>query len=255
MNESILEKIEAVYRFFGCANERPRQTVISPDGHTLNSAGTNTNVLLNDLELLEHVAADPNLGNIIRDCDNLLEKIANRSRLLESITEVDANFDKIAIDSDRTLLGLTLYHYLASGGPALTGEKESVNTISSLASMASATPIWQSGMIQVSSAILRMNLVFTFFRGDSVKSALDTINPNPNSFLDLYRRLFNHEYVRHARNAFAHGHIRLIFAGVYIKDRSFSTLLTPGMIEKLSMWIWMFYYDLFIVYTKRRNSY
>jgi hypothetical protein len=254
MNATIQKRVEGIYRVFGCNNEQPLRTVIpsGEDALTLDDEKS-VQVISREIELLERIAGDSAIGQFVRDCDTLLEEIANRASLEESISEVDAHFDDLAIDFDRTFLGLTLYDQLASIDPKTPGKMPRSPFRRSMAS-GTVSPTWAAGVSQVSSLILRLYLVLTFFRGDVVTNALRSLTLESDSYLDLYRQLLAHEYVRHARNAFAHGHIRQVFAGVYIEDRSFSILITPGMMEKLSTWIWMFYYDLFIVHIKRQTS-
>jgi len=255
MNAMIQKRIEDIYRVFGCNNEQPLRTVVPSGKNALMlDDEKSVQVISREIELLEQVAGNPAVGQLVRDCDTLLGEIANRSSFEESISEVDAHFDNLAIDFDRTLLGLTLYDQLASIDPETSAGKTPHSPFRQSITSGTISPAWAAGVSQVSSLILRLYLVLTFFRGDVVTNALRSLTLESDSYLDLYRQLLTHEYVRHARNAFAHGHIRQVFAGVYIEDRSFSTLITPGMMEKLSTWIWMFYYDLFIVHIKRQTS-
>ena len=255
MNAMITKRVEDIYRVFGCNNEQPLRIVIPSGKNALMLDDEKSiQVISREIELLERIAGNPAVGQLARDCDTLLEEIANCSSLEESISEVDAHFDDLAIDFDRTFLGLTLYDQLASIDHKTSVGKTPRSRFRRSIASGTVSPTWAVGVSQVSSLILRLYLVLTFFRGDVVTNVLRSLTLESNSYLDLYRQLFTHEYVRHARNAFAHGHIRQVLAGVYIEDRSFSTLITPGMMEKLSIWIWMFYYDLFIVHTKRQTG-
>jgi len=255
MNAMISKRVEDIYRVFGCNNEQPLRTVIPSGSNALMLDDEKSiQITSREIELLERIASNPAVGQLVRDCDTLLEEIADRSSLEDSIFEVDAHVDDLAIDPDRTLLGLTLYDQLASIDPTASAGKIPPSPFRQSIVSGTVSPTYAVGISQVSSLILRLYLVLTFFRGDVVTHALHGLTLKSDSYLHLYRQLLTHEYVRHARNAFAHGHIRQVFAGVYIEDRSFSTLTTPGMMEKLSTWIWMFYYDLFIVHIKRRTG-
>ena len=100
-------------------------------------------------------------------------------------------------------------------------------------------------------AILRLYIALVYLRGDWIRQAIGCARLDSAPSLLRYQRLLGHDVIRYLRNSLSHGHFKPTCAGLHIKDRDFELVLTPGLLNKMCIWIFLLHYSIFMVYARR----
>ncbi|MGA7498932.1 MAG: hypothetical protein WBX00_19555 [Isosphaeraceae bacterium] len=210
------------------------------------------NLLESDIDLLRRMIADDKLSHVIRECDGLLEEIANNAGDTTLLEEINKRFDDMALDPNAVFHGILWYTQAVQADPRQCEEAAHRSPLRTAVD-SGASPIWALGEQVTGATILRLYVALVYLRGDWIRQGIGRATLDSAPSLLRYARLLSNEVIRHLRNSLAHGHITPTCAGLHIKDRDFEAILTPGMLNKICTWIFLLHYSIFMVYARREG--
>jgi len=249
--QDIEVQLREYYKNFGVAGEGPPADFEIPSFLANLGMSSIKASLSTDLELLRNLNQDTSLKQLFGECDGLLERIASDSESTELCRALEQNIPLLGFDSDILLAGISWYTQASQVDPRASSGHEALQKMTK--DFPSTPPFFALIQAVQGSLVLRLYVGLVYMRGDSMKNALRQIDAQKYPSIGRFSCLMENELVGHLRNALAHGHIRTTIAGLWFKDRAFEAVASPGFLDKLCIWIFVFYYTAFMVITKERT--
>lgn len=249
--DSLGDLLRQFYRLYGVDGEGPRSDQdVSALLRTIGSADSPD--LKSDIDLLSRMVANSGLSGLVRQCDDLLEQIANEAGKTALLEEIDQHWDDISVELGAVFHGILWYGQACHADPRDSDHAKQFAPLQS-AVEAGASPLWALGQQVTGAAILRLYVALVYLRGDWIRQAIGRAPLDSTPSLRRYASLLANDVVRHLRNALSHGHFKPTCAGLHIRDRDFEVVLTPAMLNKLCTWIFLLHYSIFMVYARREG--
>jgi hypothetical protein len=249
--DSFGDLLRDFYRQYGVDGEGPP---IGQDVSALLGAitGGDDAGLKSDVDLLNRMVADSSLSSLVRQCDVLLEEIASQAGDTALLEEIDLHWDNISVEPDAVFHGILWYAQACHADPRDNDEAKRFTPLQSAVD-AGASPLWALGQQVTGAAILRLYVALVYLRGDWIRQAIGRVPLDSTPSLLRYASLLGHDVIRHLRNALSHGHFKPTCAGLHVMDRDFEVVLTPGMLNKMCIWIFLLHYSIFMVHARREG--
>ena len=107
--DSLGDLLRDFYRLYGVAGEGPPSDLnVSELVDHLSDGAAAT--LESDLDLLKRMVANRELAKLVRDCDGLLEEIADHSAEAILLEEIDEHYEDMRLDIDAVFHGILWLH-------------------------------------------------------------------------------------------------------------------------------------------------
>jgi len=250
-DDPIGDVLRQFYRLYGIRGEGPSSD-LNVSTFIANLPGGTPSNLDTDVQLLDRLIADAELQRLVRDCDNLLEDIANHSADVALLDEIDAHYEDMSLEPTAVFHGILWYAQAAQIDPRKNDSPRQDSPLESTID-SGASPLWALGQQVTGATILRLYVALVYLRGDWIRDAIGRASLDAAPSLLRYTRLLEHDIVRHLRNSLAHGHVTPTCAGLHVTDRNFEAVLSPAMLDKLCTWIFILHYSIFMVYAGREG--
>jgi len=249
--DSLGDLLREFYRHYGVAGEGPPLDLnVSVLVDALSDADAAS--LQSDLDVLKRMVADVKLANLVRECDALMEEIATHSGETLLLEEIDKHYEDMCLEPNAVFHGILWYAQACHADPRDSEDAKRFTPLRSVVD-AGASPLWALGQQVTGAAILRLYVALVYLRGDWVRQAIGRAELDSAPSLLRYAGLLRHDVIRHLRNSLAHGNFSPMCAGLHLKDRDFEVVLTPGILNKMCIWIFILHYSIFMVYARREG--
>jgi hypothetical protein len=169
------------------------------------------------------------------------------------LQEINEHLDDMSLDPNAVFHGILWYTQATQTDPRQSEDAAHHSPLQAAVDLG-APPIWAMGKQVTGATVLRLYVALVYLRGDWVRQGIGRASLDSSPSLLRYARLLSNEVIRHLRNSLAHGHIMPTCAGLYIKDRNFEAVLSPGMINKICTWIFLLHYSIFMVHARREGA-
>lgn len=160
------------------------------------------NLLESDIDLLRRMIADDKLSHVIRECDGLLEEIANNAGDTTLLEEINKRFDDMALDPNAVFHGILWYTQAVQADPRQCEEAAHRSPLRTAVD-SGASPIALGEQV-TGATILRLYVALVYLRGDWIRQGIGRATLDSAPSLLRYARLLSNEVIRHLRNSLAH---------------------------------------------------
>ena len=158
------------YRLYGVADEGPPPNLNVSALIGALTAGDAMS-LQSDLVLLNRMVADKSLSSLVRECDALLEEIANEAGQTMLLEEIDQRYEDMSLEPEAVFHGILWYAQACHADPRDSDEAKRFTPLQS-AVRAGASPLWALGQQVTGAAILRLYIALVYLRGDWIRQAI-----------------------------------------------------------------------------------
>jgi hypothetical protein len=204
-----------------------------------------------DLKLLDNLNRNNKIKQKSQELRNLVDEIANcSSTSTQLLNDLYLCKNKINFEYQRLLSGILWYNQACELDPRNEGRIIPSANMEIMVSEGLSHQ-WVLAQQVIGASVIKMYIALVYLRGEWIREIFKIANIKGSKAINRYDSLFHHNVVRHLRNALAHGHIQPSIAGLRFQDRDFEAIITPGTMNLLCFWIFLFHFSLYMVYIKQ----
>lgn len=195
-----------------------------------------------EITLIESMNRNTRLIAEYNNCRNILKKMGADASTKRIHQELFDNVLVLGFDRMQLYHGNMLFFHALRASPHMHSPEQ----IDQYIDLFEGVPVMHSlSNLTTYSIIVQLYIALIYMRGDNIRDALNHNTPQKATAIQNVSLLFNHDIIRHLRNALAHGHIRPALTGLYFKDRNFEIIIPLRMAEELSQNLYGFYFVAF----------
>ena len=205
-------------------------------------AGVNVSKLLGnpnfefELQLIEKICKDEIVVRKHKECNDLVEKIANSLNEATFMNEINDSISEVKDNEREHFTNGIFWHYLASVlDPKLEKQLNYEIPFPGELSLNNRDLLKTQG-----SLIFRLYISLVYMKEGPLLKLLKETSKNKKPISQLALKLIRCDYVRHLRNAISHSTFESTSFGILFKDEDkFEAVATPEFLNKLGTWIFL----------------
>lgn len=242
MNSDVIgNALRKYYSTFGVENEGP------PNGLNVTELSNNVN-FDSDLQLIDRIVNDSTIVRKHKECDDLLEKIADSLTDANFMNEINDSLSEFSDSEREHLTNGIFWYYLAS---ALDPKME--KQLNYEIPFPGNLPVPTSQLLKIQGSLLfRLYISLVYMKEGPLLKILKETSKNRKPISQLALKLIKCDYVRHIRNAISHSTFESTSFGVLFRDEDkFEVVATPEFLNKLATWVYLINYQCLTVIAKK----
>lgn len=218
--------LKAFYREFGMPNEGPKDEMNVSAFLGVNSFHEK------DLRLLEAALDDIDMRRKFRQCRELLDELFSMLTNTNFLEELDQH-GQVSPDDFEHIASGVLWSSLAASLDKRSTDGLPVSPFPEI-----QLPFFiQMKLTMQGSLVLWLYVALVYAREGAFYRVIDSAAKARCRIAGRVRRLLNLDYIRHLRNALAHGSIVPNIAGLCFRDEAYMTIATPSFLKFLATFI------------------